>query len=93
VQDVSEVAAAEQTEALGILQELPHTRVPELRIPALPVSIDGERILHASPPPELGAHTAEVLAEAGYSEQEIRELAARGAVALHDSEGGRPEEP
>jgi crotonobetainyl-CoA:carnitine CoA-transferase CaiB-like acyl-CoA transferase len=93
VQDVSEVAAAEQTEALGILQELPHPRVPELRIPALPVSIDGERILHASPPPELGAHTAEVLAEAGYSGAEIDELAASGAVELHHSEPGRPDEP
>jgi crotonobetainyl-CoA:carnitine CoA-transferase CaiB-like acyl-CoA transferase len=82
VQDVSEVAAAEQTEALGIFQELPHPAVSELRIPALPVSIDGERVLHRSPPPELGAHTAEVLAEAGYSEQEIHQLAGSGTVAL-----------
>src|SRR4029077_7966892 len=43
VQDVSEVAAAAQTGALGILQELPHPAVPDLRMPALPVSIDGER--------------------------------------------------
>ncbi len=82
VQDVSEVAAAEQTEALGILQELPHPAVPDLCVPALPVSIDGERIVHHSPPPELGAHTAEVLAEAGFSEQEIDELAAAGAISL-----------
>jgi crotonobetainyl-CoA:carnitine CoA-transferase CaiB-like acyl-CoA transferase len=82
VQDVSEVAVAEQTEALGILQELPHPAVPHLRVPALPVSIDGERVVHHSPPPELGAHTAEVLAEAGYSEQEIDELAAAGAISI-----------
>ncbi len=82
VQDVSEVVAAEQTEALGILQELPHPVLPELRIPAFPVSVDGERILHASAPPGLGAHTAEVLEEAGYSESDIDELAAAGIVAL-----------
>jgi formyl-CoA transferase/CoA:oxalate CoA-transferase len=82
VQDVSEVALAEQTEALEILQELPHPAVGGLRIPAFPVSIDGERVRHPSAPPELGAHTAEVLAEAGYSEPEIAELVATGIVAL-----------
>ena len=74
------MAAAEQTEALGILQELPHPTVQDLRIPAFPVSLDGERLVHHSAPPELGAHTREVLAEAGYSEQEIDELVADGAV-------------
>ncbi len=82
VQDVSEVAEAEQTEALEILQDLPHPALPDLRIPAFPVSVDGERVRHASAPPELGADTAEVLAEVGYSDEEIERLAADGVVAL-----------
>ena len=81
VQDVSEVVAAEQTEALGILQELPHATVEGLRLPALPVSLDGERLVHRSAPPGLGAHTREILGEAGYSETEIDRLVMEGAVA------------
>jgi formyl-CoA transferase len=34
------------------------------------------------PPPLLGQHTAEVLAEMGISEDEIDALKARGAVAM-----------
>jgi crotonobetainyl-CoA:carnitine CoA-transferase CaiB-like acyl-CoA transferase len=81
VQNVSEVVAAEQTEALGIIQELPHPAVDGLRLPAFPVSLDGQRVVHRSAPPELGADTRGVLTEAGYSEQEIEELLSAGVVA------------
>jgi len=82
VQDVSEVTTAEQTEALGILQELEHPTVADLRLPAFPLSIDGERVRHASAPPVLGAHTAEVLVEAGFSQDDVERLAADGVVGL-----------
>jgi crotonobetainyl-CoA:carnitine CoA-transferase CaiB-like acyl-CoA transferase len=77
VQDTAEVAAHEQTQATGMLQ-----RLGDLTTVALPLSFDGERMRHHSPPPRLGAHSAEVLAEAGYSEAEIEELAATGIVRL-----------
>jgi crotonobetainyl-CoA:carnitine CoA-transferase CaiB-like acyl-CoA transferase len=77
VQDVGEVARHEQTAALGLLQDLgPYTTV------APPLSVDGERVLHRGPAPALGAHTAEVLAEAGYAEDEVAALSAAGAVRL-----------
>src|SRR5205085_2129803 len=60
VQDVAEVAAHEQTLALGIVQDL--AGAPIL---GLPMSADGDRVLHRSPPPRLGAHSAAILAEAG----------------------------
>jgi crotonobetainyl-CoA:carnitine CoA-transferase CaiB-like acyl-CoA transferase len=49
VRNVGEAAEHPQTLALGILQQLgPFTTV------AQPISIDGERVLHPSPPPQLG---------------------------------------
>jgi formyl-CoA transferase/CoA:oxalate CoA-transferase len=81
VHDVAEVASAEQTEALDILQKLGHPGIPDLKLPALPVSVDGDRLLHRSPPPELGADTASVLGDVGYSASEIDELIAAGIVA------------
>jgi len=82
VADVADVAASEQTAALGLLQALPHSRIPDLRVPAVPVSLDGERPPHRLPPPLPGEHTEEVLGELGYSAAEIAELAADGVVTL-----------
>jgi crotonobetainyl-CoA:carnitine CoA-transferase CaiB-like acyl-CoA transferase len=57
VQDVAEVVADPQTAALGLLQALDHPAVEDLRLVALPLSIDGERVPHRLPPPRHGEHT------------------------------------
>jgi crotonobetainyl-CoA:carnitine CoA-transferase CaiB-like acyl-CoA transferase len=77
VHDIGEVAADPQLEAVGILQRLENVTTLG---PAF--SVDGERPEYRSPPPPLGAHTSEVLAEAGYSADDIAALAAEGVVRL-----------
>ena len=80
VADVRDVAESPQTEALGMLQHVPHPSIPDLRLPALPLSFDDERALHRSAPPTVGQHTAEILTEAGYDTDTIAALAARGVI-------------
>jgi crotonobetainyl-CoA:carnitine CoA-transferase CaiB-like acyl-CoA transferase len=76
VQDVGEVARHEQTAALGLIQDVPEPTV------ALPLSFDRERVTHRSPPPRLGEHTAEILAEAGFGDDQIAALEREGIVSI-----------
>ena len=82
VHDIGQVAEDEQTRALGVMQPLEHSSVAGFQTLALPLSTDGDRVRHAGAPPTLGEHTAEVLGELGYSEEEIGGLTASGVVAV-----------
>jgi crotonobetainyl-CoA:carnitine CoA-transferase CaiB-like acyl-CoA transferase len=77
VQNIAEAARHEQTRASGMVQELDGSETL-----ALPLQIDGARVGHSSAAPTLGAQSAEVLAELGYSEGEIASLAAAGVTRL-----------
>jgi crotonobetainyl-CoA:carnitine CoA-transferase CaiB-like acyl-CoA transferase len=84
VANVEDVVLAEQTEALGLLQRVEHSRIPDLELVALPVSFDHERSQHRSAPPLVGEHTLEILREIGYDEAEIGELTVLGIVRIEE---------
>ena len=75
VNDLAAVAEEEQLRATGILQELGGH---ELVSP--PFSADGQRVRYGSEPPLLGQHSREILAEAGFTGEEIDALADAGVI-------------
>jgi crotonobetainyl-CoA:carnitine CoA-transferase CaiB-like acyl-CoA transferase len=77
VHDIAEAAAHEQTRTTGILQEL-----GDATTLALPLMTDEERVSHRAPPPTLGAHSREVLAELGLTDEEIDGLSAKRITLL-----------
>ena len=75
VQELAEAGEHPQTRANRMLEE-----VDGRRAVASPLQVDGERFDHELPPPLLGQHSAEVLAELGYGRDAIDALVRAGTV-------------
>ena len=81
VRTIADLVADEQMAALGLLARVPHPFVDDLRLVDLPMTRDSVRANELRPPPLLGEHTDEVLAELGITPAGIDDLRRRGVVA------------
>ena len=77
---VSEVVSNPQVLARNMIAEIEHPNVPDLKFPNSPLKLTASPAAVRRPPPLLGQHNAEVLAENGYTPAQIEELRQRGVI-------------
>ena len=74
VHNLGEISAHPHTQASDMLLDYHHPPRGPLKSVAQPLRFNGQRQPQNRPPPQHGEHSAEVLIEAGYSQQEIESL-------------------
>jgi len=80
VNTVEEIVEDPHIEARGMIAEAEHPEHGTFKMAANPVNFSTLETDRCDPPPTLGEHTDEVLAELGYSWREIEELDERGVL-------------
>lgn len=81
VQTLAEALQDPQTKHNGMLLEVPRPDGSTLRTVATPVHLAATPARTPTPPPRLGEHTDDVLAELGYDAARVAELREAGVVA------------
>ncbi|XOV88932.1 MAG: CaiB/BaiF CoA transferase family protein [Pseudomonadota bacterium] len=82
IYNIGEAFEDPQVKFLGMIRPAPHATLGEINLVRTPINLSAvphaDRFHHAGPHP--GEHTREVLAEFGYSDEQIRQLSESGAV-------------
>jgi formyl-CoA transferase len=80
IRTVDEVFDDPNLQRLGMPIELKHPRMGTVRYSGSPIRLDATPVSYRLAPPQLGEHTAEILAELGYDEAAIALLRDKGAT-------------
>ena len=80
VNSVADMLAHPHTAARGIVLEYEHPELGRLKTMAQPIQFNGVAREVSAPPPRLGQHSTEVLAEFGFAPPEIAELRSAGVL-------------
>ena len=82
IRDVAESLGDPQTRSQELVQEMPHPALGTVAVPGFPYRFGGTPLAVRHPPPLLGQHTAEVLAEVGFGPDAIAALVAEGTAQI-----------
>jgi crotonobetainyl-CoA:carnitine CoA-transferase CaiB-like acyl-CoA transferase len=80
INDLGAAFASDQVAALGAVVEMEHPVLGSIHQVAPPFVLDATPATIRTPPPLLGEHTDEILAELGYAPAEIDRLRAAGTI-------------
>jgi crotonobetainyl-CoA:carnitine CoA-transferase CaiB-like acyl-CoA transferase len=80
INSIDQVFADPQVQHLGIAQPVTSPALGEIRLVSQPVTLSATPSRLRAPPPENGEHTEEILAEFGYSGEQIEAFRREGTV-------------
>jgi formyl-CoA transferase len=81
---VGEVSQDPQIQFRQLIEEWDYSGVGRIKTVRAPIMISGELPETKMQSPQLGEHTSQVLAELGYSKQEIQELIEKGIAVQYE---------